>query len=308
MSIPPTRVLILGGSTEASALARLLAGHARFDALLSLAGRTRAPRPQPLPSRSGGFGGVEGLTRFLGGAGVQLLVDATHPFAAAMSANAVAAARLAGLPLLRLDRPAWTAGEGDRWAIVPDIAAAAAALGTVPRRVLLTVGQKELRPFRDAPQHRYLVRSIEPPDPDSLPPGATCITDAGPFTEAAERALLLRHGVEVIVSKNSGGTASAAKLAAARALELPVVMVARPTLPAAETVPDAGAALRWLLRHGAASSPAAAGSVAWPAPVLPPGTVTRAEAGAASSPGATADCAASPASEAGPLSGAERGA
>jgi precorrin-6A/cobalt-precorrin-6A reductase len=132
---------------------------------------------------------------------------------------------------------------------VPDMPAAARALGTAPRRVLLTVGQKELAPFRAAPWHRYLIRSIDPPDPASLPPGAESITAGGPFGVEEERALLAAHGIETIVTKNSGGTATAAKLAAARERGTPVVMVERPAPPPGlEVVPDAAAAMRWLAR------------------------------------------------------------
>ncbi|UFN47808.1 cobalt-precorrin-6A reductase [Roseomonas sp. OT10] len=241
------RLLILGGTTEASALARLLAGDARFAATLSLAGVTRHPLPQPVPVRVGGFGGVEGLARYLAEARIERLVDATHPFAARMSRHAVEAAAQAGIPLLRIERPAWWPERGDLWTEVPDMAAAAAVLGLMPRRVLLTVGQKELAPFAAAPWHRYTLRSVDPPDPASLPPGTEVLTATGPFTREGEEALLAARGIEVVVSKNSGGSAVAAKLEAARALGVTVVMVARPPLPPAETVPDAAAARRWLL-------------------------------------------------------------
>jgi precorrin-6A/cobalt-precorrin-6A reductase len=242
------KVLLLGGTTEASALARLLAADARFTATLSLAGATRAPRPQPLPWRIGGFGGIGGLRRYLAEERVNLLVDATHPFAAQMTRHALAAAGT--IPLLRLERPGWAPGPGDNWLSVPDMPAAARALGEAPRRVLLTIGQKELAPFQAAPWHHYVTRSVDPPDPASLPPGAEVITATGPFVLEAERALLDRHGIEVIVTKNSGGTATAAKLAAARERGIPVVMMERPIPPPGlERVPDAESAMRWLLRY-----------------------------------------------------------
>ena len=238
-------VLILGGTTEASAIARALAGDARFQAVLSLAGRTRAPVLPPIPWRSGGFGGAEGLAAYLRTEGVQALVDATHPYAARISHNAVLAAAAAGVPHLAVLRPAWSAQPGDRWTAVPSMDAAAAALGPLPRRVLLTVGQQELAPFLAVPWHRYLIRSVEPPPPALLPPGARILTARGPFTEADEHRLLVGKQIEVLVTKNSGGTATAAKLAAARALGVEVVMVARPPVPPG-TVPDAEAALAWL--------------------------------------------------------------
>jgi len=241
-------VLLLGGSTEASALARALAGDGRFDVTLSLAGATRHPRPQPVPVRTGGFGGVDGLRRFLAEQRIGALVDATHPFAAQMTRHAAEAA--GRVPLLRLERPAWVAEAGDHWLDVPDMPAAARALGETPRRVLLTVGQKELAPFRDGVAHHYVVRSIDPPDAASLPPGAVVLTDAGPFHPDAERALLLAQGIEVIVTKNSGGSATFAKLLAARALGIPVVMVRRPAPVAVERAATVEAAVEWLVRCG----------------------------------------------------------
>jgi precorrin-6A/cobalt-precorrin-6A reductase len=240
------RILILGGSTEASALARALAQDARFAVELSLAGRTKAPVLPPVPHRIGGFGGAAGLAVYLRAGGFSAVVNATHPFAARMSANAVAGAALAGVALLRVLRPAWTPVAGDAWTVVPTMDAAAAATGAEPCRVLLTIGQKDLAAFRAAPQHRYVVRSVDPPPPESLPPLAEVLTARGPFDEAAEHALMVAHGIEVVVTKNSGGSATAAKLVAARTLHIPLVMVARPVEPAAETVRDVAAALAWL--------------------------------------------------------------
>jgi len=248
------KILILGGTTEASALARALAGDARFEPVLSLAGRTKAPMTPPIPFRIGGFGGVEGLVQYLKAEHVDLLVDATHPFAAQMSRHAAEAARIAGVPLLVICRPAWRPVEGDHWIPVPDMVAAVAALGAAPRRVFLTIGQKELAPFRAAPQHHYVIRSVDAPEPDSLPPKAEIITARGPFAEADERRLLSEKRIDVIVTKNSGGTATEAKLAAARALRIPVIMVDRPSRPDVETVETAEAALAWLARlHDAAA-------------------------------------------------------
>ena len=245
-------VLILGGTTEASAIATALVGDPAIRAVLSLAGRTRAPALPAIPARRGGFGGVDGLARHLRDAAVDVLVDATHPFAQQVSRHARAAAEQAGVPLLAVVRPAWQPHAGDDWTEVPDMAAAAQSLGASPRRVFLTVGQQELAPFAMAPWHDYLIRSVEPPDPGALPARARCIAARGPFAEADERRLLERHAIEVLVTKNSGGSATAAKLAAARALGLPVVMVARPAAaPDAMAVADAGQALAWL-RHRAA--------------------------------------------------------
>ncbi len=237
------RVLILGGTTEASAIARGLAADARFAPVLSLAGRTRAPVPPPIPWRVGGFGGAGGLAAYLRQERIEALVDATHPFASRMKATAQTAA----IPRLVVLRPPWVAQDGDRWTAVPTMVAAAAALGNTPRRVFLTVGQGELGLFRGP--HAYLVRAVDPPD--DAPPGAVVITARGPFDAACDLALMRAHAIDTVVSKNSGGEAVAGKLAAARALGAVVIMVSRPPPPQGPTVPDAVAALAWL-RHQAA--------------------------------------------------------
>ena len=249
--MPPLRVLILGGAGEAAALADDLAGDGRFEPTLSLAGRTGAPRLPVIAWRIGGFGGVPGLVRFLGENGVQALIVATHPFAAQMRRHAVEAVRAVRMPLAMIERPAWLPGAGDDWTMVADMQQAALALGPDPRRVLLTIGRKDLAPFVGAPWHAYVVRSVDAPPPESLPPGAEMIAARGPFDEQAERQLLIDRHIEVIVTKNSGGAAVEAKLRAARGLGLPVIMIERPAAPdlrglAVTTVTDAAAALNWL--------------------------------------------------------------
>ncbi|MBB3020727.1 precorrin-6A/cobalt-precorrin-6A reductase [Microvirga lupini] len=246
------RILILGGTTEASALARCLSGRSEFSPFLSMAGRTSDPRPLPIPTRIGGFGGVEGLARFLVQERIEALIDATHPFAAVMSRNAAEACAQVHIPLLALRRPPWTAQEGDRWIEVESMEEAVGELGHESRRVFLTVGRLELPPFVAAPQHTYLVRTIEPIG-EALPvPKVIAVQDRAPFDEAAERALIARERVEVVVTKNSGGAATYPKIAAARALGLPVIVVARPEKPrGVEEVASADAALDWLeRRHG----------------------------------------------------------
>lgn len=246
------RILILGGTTEASALAARLAGRSDVHPLLSMAGRTSDPRPMPIPTRVGGFGGVAGLAGFLREEAIEAVIDATHPFAAVMSRNAAEACAQAQVHLLALRRPAWAPQEGDRWIEVPSMTAAVTALGSSPRRVFLTVGRLELAPFAAAPQHTYLVRTIEPIG-DALPvPNVVAIRDRAPFDEDAERRLMDRENVDVVVTKNSGGSATYPKIAAARNLGLPVIVVARPEKPrGVEEVASAEAALAWLeRRHG----------------------------------------------------------
>lgn len=246
------RVLILGGTSEASALGRTFAADGRFQAVISLAGRTQTPPPQPLPTRIGGFGGVDGLAYYLVEHRVDALIDATHPFAAQMTRHAELAARRTATPLLVILRPAWQRQAGDRWIEVPDLQAAVRALGAIPRRALLTIGRKDLAAFASAPYHHYVIRSVDPPSEEHLPPHSEVITARGPFAVDEEQALLRRHRIDVLVTKNSGGTATAAKLAAARSLGLLVIMVSRPTPPTADTVATIAEAIAWLERRHAA--------------------------------------------------------
>ncbi|MGU3362485.1 cobalt-precorrin-6A reductase [Methylobacterium sp. M6A4_1b] len=236
------RILVLGGTGEASALVRgLLAVDRSLAVTLSLAGRTSQPKAEPVPTRVGGFGGAEGLAAWLGQDRTDLVVDATHPFAAWMSANAAEACARTGTRLLAIRRPAWKPIAGDRWTTVPDMAAAARALGSAARRVFLTIGRQEIGAFAAAPQHDYVVRAIE--GIDLAVPRLTPVRARGPFDEAAEAAFLTERAIEVLVSKNSGGGATYGKIAAARALGLPVVMVMRPDKPDVPSVPGVAEAL-----------------------------------------------------------------
>jgi precorrin-6A/cobalt-precorrin-6A reductase len=240
------RILILGGTTEARRLAERLAERVDVEVTVSLAGRTTAPAAHAVPVRIGGFGGAEGLGQYLTAERVDALVDATHPYAAIISANAADAATAARVALLALRRPPWVALAGDRWIEVADAAAAVQALGEAPRRVFLALGKGEIRTFARAPQHYYLVRSVEPVDPPLAVPHASYVTGRGPFTEADDRALLAGHAIDLIVAKNSGGTATYGKIAAARALGLPVVLLRRPALPDVPTVATIEEAVTWL--------------------------------------------------------------
>ncbi|MER9135513.1 cobalt-precorrin-6A reductase [Mesorhizobium sp. M0830] len=233
------RILILGGTTEARQLAGKLIVRADCSVTLSLAGRTESPVAQGVPVRTGGFGGADGLAAYLREMSVDLLIDATHPYAAQISANAAQAARVAGVPILALRRPGWEPVEGDRWTLVDTFGDAAQALGSAPRRVFLALGRQEVAVFKAAPQHHYLIRSVDSVEPKLAVPDANYLLARGPFREMDERALLEKHRIDVVVSKNSGGAATYGKIAAARALGLDVVMVRRPDLPevpSAETV------------------------------------------------------------------------
>lgn len=241
------RVLLLGGTTEASMLAELLASDPRFEATLSLAGVTRMPVLPRIAHRIGGFGGIDGLSGWLRSEAVDALVDATHPYAVQMSRHAAVAATLAGIPHLRIDRPAWMAGPGDRWTRVRDAGEAAAGLGAKPRRVLLTLGSKGLAPFRGVPMHHYVIRCIDAPDPSLLPLDHHLLLARGPFTLQSEIALLDDQRIDLLVSKNSGGGATAPKLEAARNAGIPVLMIDRPPSPPDGLgVATATEALQWL--------------------------------------------------------------
>jgi precorrin-6A/cobalt-precorrin-6A reductase len=240
------RILILGGTSEARALARALATRAHHFVTLSLAGRTKEPAPQGVPVRVGGFGGAAGLADYLQRESIGVLVDATHPYAAHISMNAARAAEETNIPLLALRRPAWSRISGDDWTEVDGMESAVQALGAAPRRVFLALGRKELAPFLAAPQHHYLIRSVDPPAAPLALPHARYITQRGPFVESEERTLLTQHAIEIIVARNSGGEAAYGKIAAARALGLPVIMLRRPALPTVSAVATVQEALTFL--------------------------------------------------------------
>jgi len=254
------KVLILGGTAEARTLAEQLAPRGDLDVTLSLAGRTATPARQAVPVRIGGFGGPDGLADYLKRERVDVLIDATHPYASVISANAVAATRAANISLIALQRPAWVPVAGDRWAEVSDVAAAVAALGQTPRRVFVTLGRNELAPLQSAPQHFYLIRSVDPVKPPLALPHAQYVTGRGPFAEADERALMATHGIDFVIAKNSGGTATYGKIVAARALGIAVIMLRRPRPPDGATVSSVDEALI-SLDHALSSAATAARDV-----------------------------------------------
>jgi len=241
-----TRVLILGGTTEARALGERLAKRGGLDVMLSLAGRTAAPVPHAVPVRVGGFGGAAGLADYLVEQRIAALIDATHPYATVISENAIAAARRTGLPFMTLRRPPWIAVAGDRWIEVDDTGAAVSAIGQEPRGVFVALGRNELKPFAGAPQHHYLVRSVDPVDPPLPLPQVSYVTARGPFSEADDRALMTAHAIDIVIAKNSGGGAAYGKIAAARALGIEVILLRRPVAPAAPAVETVEDTIAWL--------------------------------------------------------------
>lgn len=235
-------LLILGGTTEARQLAGRLASRGDLALTLSLAGRTRAPLPQPVPMRSGGFGGAEGLADHLRRHNVDYLIDATHPYAARISQNARLAAAAAGIPLLTLLRPAWQPQRGDRWTLVDDVKAAVAALGTAPRRVFVALGRNEIGPLIEAPQHFYILRSVDPIEPPLPLPRVTYLVARGPFTREADAQVLASHGIDALIVKNSGGASTYGKIEAARERGIEVIMLRRPPVSGGASVSSVEAA------------------------------------------------------------------
>lgn len=230
----PSRILILGGTGEARLLAERLDTDPRFAPVTSLAGVTGAPGEIAGERRSGGFGGVTGLKQFIEDDGIGLVVDAAHPFATQISANAVEACSRAGVTCLRLERPAWTPQPGDDWTVVPDTCAAALAIAK-GARALVTVGRQEIAPFFRREDIHVAARMIEPPAVP-VPDNAEIILARPPFSLVEETALMRDKGITVLVAKNSGGDATYPKIDAARALGLPVIMVARPVKAEVQTL------------------------------------------------------------------------
>lgn len=258
------RVLILGGTGDAIALAARATQIPGLDVISSLAGRTHQPNVLSPNTRVGGFGGVTGLATYLRQQKIDGVIDATHPFAAQISCYAAAAAIEVGIPHVRLVRPAWEPTEGDRWIEVDSHEAAAAVLPSLARRIFLTIGRQELAAFA-YPQATslaagdrsssasngtdlwFLMRMIDPPSPDAVIPTGKILLERGPFSLEQERSRLQQYRIGAMVSKNSGGAATYAKIIATRELKIPVVMIQRPSLPVGEQVADVESALEWLM-------------------------------------------------------------
>ena len=239
------RILLLGGTTEASQMAMALA-NAGVDAVFSYAGRTKMPVGQPLETRIGGFGGLAGLVEYVRAENISHIIDATHPFASGMSRNAFDASQQAGLPLIRLERPAWEPQTGDRWTQVPAIEGLPAALPSTPSRVFLAIGKQQVALFAAKPQHHYLLRLVDAPEGPLPLPDTRVVLARGPFELNGDLALLRAHRISHIVAKNAGGSGARAKLDAARVLGLDVLMAERPAIPGEVTAQTVAEAMAWL--------------------------------------------------------------
>ncbi|MBO1333606.1 cobalt-precorrin-6A reductase [Streptomyces sp. VRA16 Mangrove soil] len=243
-------VLILGGTTEARRLAATL--HPRVRVTSSLAGRVAAPRLPAGEVRIGGFGGPEGMARWIGQHAVDAVIDATHPFAERISFNAAGATATAHVPLLALRRPGWVPVAGDDWREAASLDEAADLVRGLGGRVFLTTGRTGLAAFAGIDDAFFLVRSVDASEPP-CPPHMEVLLDRGPFTLEGERELIARHRIDVLVTKDSGAAATAAKLTAAREAGIPVVVVRRPPVPqgvaVAATVEEAA---HWVQRSAGA--------------------------------------------------------
>ena len=243
-------ILILGGTRDAMTLADQLLNQPGLNPIYSLAGRTRRPLPPSLPTRRGGFGGIEGLKQWLLENDTAAVVDATHPFAAEMSHNAAIACRELDIPLGRLERAPWQAQPGDNWHPVDDLNQAAdkaVSLTTQGDSLWLTTGRTSLGAFESIRQRHLLVRCVDAPDPEPAFESWTLIEDRGPYELDSERALIQEHNIAALITKNSGGQAAYPKLEAAREAGLPVIIVNRPNLPPATHTFDSPEAVHaWL--------------------------------------------------------------
>jgi precorrin-6A/cobalt-precorrin-6A reductase len=239
------RALLLGGTGDANALAEALV-RAGIDAIYSYAGRTQIPLGHALPTRVGGFGGAAGLADYIKQQRITHVIDATHPFAAEMSRHAVEACAATCTPLIALERAPWTRRSGDNWIEIADIEAAVGALPDAPARVFLAIGRQHIAPFAAKPQHGYTLRFVDAPEAALPLPNAEVIVSRGPFTLESDRELMASRRIDILVARNSGGSGARAKIDAARELGIPVIMIARPALPARPRAGSVEEVMTWL--------------------------------------------------------------
>ncbi|QDH17754.1 cobalt-precorrin-6A reductase [Swingsia samuiensis] len=239
-------ILILGGTTEANQLVNTLQ-NSSHKIFLSLAGITSQPTlPPSCHPHIGGFGGVAGLCSFITQHDITAIIDATHPFAQQISTNATLSAQRMNIPLLRIERPQWFPQKGDNWLSIPTFMDVIQHLGKTSKNVFLTTGRKDLAAFCQAPQHHYVLRSIEPPTSNALPPQTTLLLSKPPFTLENEQKLMRSYNIDFLVTKNAGSNATKAKLEAAKNLNIPVIMIERPQLPEAQVVSTVEHARKWV--------------------------------------------------------------
>lgn len=241
------RLLILGGTGDASELAAMASNIPGLEVRVSLAGRTSQPGEVSGIVRIGGFGGIDGLVTYLQTEQIDLLIDTTHPFASQISWNAAAAVKEVKIPSLMLVRPAWEKDKNDNWIEVESVETAANILPSLAKRVFLTIGRQQLAPFANLDNIWFLMRAIDPPSPNTPLPQGKLLLARGPFSLEDEKKLLLEYEIDTIVSKNSGGGATYAKIIAARELGIKVVMVQRSAMPEAENTASVDGAITWLV-------------------------------------------------------------
>lgn len=240
------RVLIFGGTTEAVELGRVVGQIDQIEVFVSLAGRTKNPKITNLNTRIGGFGGISGLRKYLQQMRIDAVIDATHPFATQISIHVAIAAQECHIPHLILVRPPWEKQPGDNWIEVENLEQAAETLVNVGQRVFLTIGRQEISTFARLEKIWFLMRMIDPPQAGEIPTGEI-ILDTGPFSWQSDRELLITHQIDHIVSKNSGGDATYGKVIAARELNIPIIMVKRPSVPESVQVATVESAVNWLI-------------------------------------------------------------
>ena len=242
-------LLILGGTSESSSLAHLIS-KTEFNATISYAGRVERIRQQPIQKRIGGFGGVDGLTSYIISNCITHLIDATHPFAAKMSQNAILACQNTNIPFAALTRPQWQKQKTDNWYLVPDIKTAVAALDCNPKRVMLAIGRMHLAHFYKNPQHFYLLRLVDRPVKPLAFTNQVIEVSRGPFTTNEDKLLLSKYKIDLMVAKNAGGNATYAKIEAARQLKIKVIMIERPVISDRLTFYNPEEVLQWISLSG----------------------------------------------------------